>query len=519
MKIKTFNILPPTLLLALSALLSRFLGVFRDHLLAKTFGATAGTGIYDLDVYYAAFRIPDLIYNLLVLGVVSAAFIPIFTQYKKEADRKNAWEFASSMLHLMFIVILVLSGLIYLLAPYLVHLIAGGFDAEQLEMTVKLMRTLLLSPILFSITSVLISIQDSFKTFFFRSLGPLFYNLGIILGIIYFGTEFGVMGVVWGVLLGAGMDLLIQLPSLKLVGYKHFWILGYRRSDVRKAFKLIIPRILGLSINQLTLIINTLIASFLMTGSITIFYLADNLQAVPLGMIGISFAITSFATLSELASESDKKPFADEIQRVMGQVLFLILPATVGILMLRHEIIGVILQYGKFTASDAALTAQVLLFLLISLFAQSLIPILARGFYAFHNTKIPLLTGFAGASLSIGASLILSLGMNMGIAGIAIAFSLGNIVNFFLLHLMMHRKLRYKIIHWGDTLKMVISSVIMGSFLFIAKDTIGFGGDPVMKIGYLAFYVVIGIFIYFGLAGFLKLPQIRVMLKRFKVVR
>lgn len=519
MKIRQLNILPPTLLLALSALLSRFLGVFRDHLLAKTFGATAGTGIYDLDVYYAAFRIPDLIYNLLVLGVVSAAFIPIFTHYKKENNRKNAWEFASSMLHLMFMAVLAISLLIYFFAPYLVHLIAGGFDAQQLELTVKLMRILLISPILFSITSVLISIQDSFKTFFFRSIGPLFYNLGIILGILYFGTTFGVVGVAWGVILGAIMNLIVQLPALSLVNYKHRWILGYHRPDVKKAFKLIIPRILGLSINQLTLIINTLIASFLMSGSITIFYLADNLQAVPLGMIGISFAITSFATLSELASESDKEPFANEIRRVMGQVLFLIIPATIGILTLRHEIISVILQYGKFTADDAVLTAQVLSFLLISLFAQSLIPILARGFYAFHNTKIPLFTGFIGASLSIGGSLILGLGMNMGITGVAIAFSLGNITNFFLLHLLMHQKLSYDIIHWGNVLKMVIASIIMGVVLSMAKNTIGFGNGTMAHIGYLAFYVITGILIYFGLAGFLKLPQIQVILKRFRVIR
>lgn len=126
-KVRHLNILPPTLLLAISALLSRVLGLVRDHLLAKTFGATAGTGIYDLDVYYAAFRIPDLIYNLLVLGVVSAAFIPIFTQYNKDEKAESAWKFASSMLHLMFIAILLISGLIYLLAPHIVPYIAGGF--------------------------------------------------------------------------------------------------------------------------------------------------------------------------------------------------------------------------------------------------------------------------------------------------------------------------------------------------------------------------------------------------------
>ena len=505
--IRHLNILPPTLLLALSALFSRLLGLFRDHLLAKTFGATAGTGIYNLDTYYAAFRIPDLLYNLLIFGALSAAFIPIFTQYKKEGEMGSAWEFANSMLHLMLIVVLVIAGLSYLLAPYLVHVVAAGFSEEQLQITIKLMRILLLSPILFSITSVLISIQDSFKTFFFRSLGPLFYNLGIIAGILFFAQNFGVVGVTFGVVLGALMDLFIQLPALKLVGFKYVWIFGYRRPDVRKAFKLIVPRVIGLSVTQLTLIINTLIASFLMTGSITIFYLSDNLQAVPLGMIGISFAITSFATLSELASEPDKEPFADEIRRVMGQVLFLIVPATIGMLTLRHEIVDVILKYGKFTQSDAVLTAQVLAFLLISLFAQSLIPILGRGFYAFHNTKTPVICGVIGSMISIGGSLILAIGLNMGIIGIAIAFSVGTIVNCLLLYILMHQKVKYDILNWLSAFKIVLISTIMGSIVFMTKMLVPFSGSTIHQISLLIFYTAVGVLVYFGLARFLSLEE------------
>ncbi len=514
MKINKFNLIPPTLLLALSTFFSVLLGVTRDHLLAKTFGATAGTGIYDLDVYYAAFRIPDLIYNLLILGVVSAAFIPIFTQYKKTGDSKNSWQFASSMMHLIFLVILVLSGLIYLLAPYLVHVVAGGFSEEQIQLTVRLMKIMLISPILFSITSVLVSIQDSFKTFFFRALGPLFYNLGIIIGIIYFGTQFGVVGVTWGVIIGAVLQLVIQLPVLKAIGYKHFWILGHYRKDVRRALKLIIPRILGLSLTQLTLIVNTLIASFLMTGSITIFYLANNFQGLPLGMIGIAFAITSFATLAELASEPTTKPFASEISKVMGKILFLIIPATIGMLLLRKNIIDVVLAYGKFTHSDVLITSQVLGFLLISLFAQSLIPLLARGFYAFHNTKTPLITGFIGALVSIGGSLALTLWLKMGIVGIAIAFSCGNIINFVLLYLLMCKKVRADLINWYNFFKISLISLVMGIAVFTAKILIPFHGNTITRIGFLLLYTAIGITVYFFLAVMMKIGEVRMIWDR-----
>ena len=505
------NILPPTLLLALSALLSRFLGIFRDHLLAKTFGATAGTGIHNLDTYYAAFRIPDLLYNLLIFGAISAAFIPIFTQYKKDGRFDDAWKFASSMLHLMLIAVLVIAGVSYLFAPYLVHIVAGGFEGEQLQLTIKLMRILLLSPIIFSITSILVSIQDSFKTFFFRSLGPLFYNLGIIAGILLFAENFGVVGVVWGVIIGAAMDLFIQLPSLRLVNFKHYWLLGYKREDVKEAFKLILPRILGLSMTQLTLMVNTLIASFLMTGSITIFYLSDNLQAVPLGMIGISFAITSFATLSELASDEDKEPFAIEIRRVMGQVLFLIIPATIGMLVLRHEIISVILKYGKFSQSDALLTASVLGFLLVSLFAQSLIPILGRGFYAYHNTKTPVIAGVIGSVISIGGSLVLAIGLDMGIIGIAIAFSIGNIVNFALLYFWMHKHLLVDILNWLNISKIILISTIMGSMVYMAKLIVPFSGSTLTQIGLLLLYTLVGLLVYMLLAAFLHLHEFQLI--------
>ncbi len=513
-KLRHLNILPPTLLLALSALISRLLGVVRDHMLAKTFGATSGTGIYNLDTYYAAFRIPDLLYNLLIFGAVSAAFIPIFTRYKKELKMDEAWKFASSMLHLMLIAILIISGIVYIFAPYFVHVVASGFDAESLNQTVRLMRIMLLSPIIFSLSSVLISIQDSFKTFFFRSLAPIFYNTGIIFAIVHYGHEFGVVGVTWGVIIGALLQLIVQIPALFQVGYKHFWIFGFNRPDVRKAFKLIIPRILGLSLTQLTLVVNTLIASFLMTGSITIFYLSDNLQALPLGIIAISFAITSFATLSELATEKSKEPFALEIKRVMQQILFLIIPATLGMLILRSEIIDVILVSGKFSAMDAEITQAVLGFLLISLFAQSLIPILSRGFYAYHNTKTPVLTGLAGATISIVGSLILAIKLDFGITGIAIAFSSGMIINFLLLFLFMSKHCKYPIINLWNIVKMIVSGVTMTLCVSIARQWIPYGGRMYQQLGLIILLSLIGVIAYFGMATLLRIPERKMVMGR-----
>jgi len=504
---KTHAWIPPALLLAVSGLLSRILGVFRDHLLAKTFGASAGAGLFDLDTYYAAFRFPDLVYNLLVMGAVSAAFIPLFTQYKKEGELKKAWEFASSMMHILTLGVLGLSILIFFFAIPLAHAVAPGFSEAQILVTAKLMRIMALSPVLFSVAAILISIQDSFKHFFFRSLAPLFYNVGIIASIWFWGPKYGVIGVTWGVILGALLQLLVQLPALWEIGYKHQWLMGWKRPDVREGFRLMGPRVLGLSINQLVGFVSTLITSFLATGSITIYYLAINLQAVPLGIISVSFAITTFATLAELASEPSKEPFAKEIQKIMGKVLFYVIPATLGILVLKDEIIRTIFRYGKFSDADAALITGVLAILMTAAFAQSLIAILIRGFYSFHDTKTPLQTGFLSALVTIGGSLLLGLKLKWGVLGIAAAFSFGDNLNFILMYGKMRQRIGHPLFCGKDILKMGISALVMTGVVYAAKTAVPFDGSAWNRLVIVGLLSLLGVVTYFGLGRLMGLEE------------
>ncbi|MBI5411619.1 murein biosynthesis integral membrane protein MurJ [Candidatus Peregrinibacteria bacterium] len=511
-----FRWLSPPLLLALSSLLSRLLGVFRDHLLAKTFGATLGTGIYNLDSYYAAFRIPDLLYNLIIFGALSASFIPIFAQYKKKGDWKNAWEFASSMLHLMLIAMGVLAGVAYIFAPYLAKLVAAGFPPEKMELTIYLMRIMLISPLLFGFSAILTSIQDSMNCFFFRSIGPLFYNLGIIAGIVFFGQQFGVIGVTWGVVFGAALQWIVQLPSLRQTRFRHFWILGIFRPDTRKAFRLMIPRLLGLSLSQIALVANTLIASFLTTGSLTIFYLADNLQSLPVGVIGISFAIASFATLSELAAEKNQSYFAQELARVIHQILFLIIPATVGMILLRQEIIQLILRSGQFNAQDAMLTAQVLFFLLLSLFAQSLIPVLGRAFFAHHDTKTPLWIGLVSFTVNIFSSYLLAIVYSFGIIGIAIAYTLDNFTKFILMAFLLHKKIRHPFLYGKRLALIITASALMGGLLFVLKTLTPFiNASRSVLAASVGVYSMVGVVIYFWICKIFRIPEVAILLKRF----
>ncbi len=509
-------IIPPTLLLACSALFSSILGVVRDHLLAKTFGATSGAGIYNLDAYYAAFRIPDLLYLVLVTGAISAAFIPIFTQYKKEGDYKNAWAFASNMLHLMLIAVSVIALVAFIFAPQLTKLVASGFEPEAFALTVKLMRIMLLSPIIFTFSSVFISLQDSFKTFFFRSLAPIFYNLGIVLSILLFAGNYGVIGVTWGVILGAGLDLLIQLPSLRIIGYKHLWILDFHRRDTLKAFKLMVPRVMAMSMYQISQVAYTLIASFLATGSITILYLANNLYSLPLAIIAVSFSITSFATLSELATEKTTEHFSLEVKKVMQQILFLVFPATVGVIMLRHKIIDAILLSGKFTASDAALTAKILFFMIISLFTHSLILLLTRGFYAYHNTKTPFYATFWGALVGIGVAYLLALKMGWGVVGIGIAISISNLFVFSILFFLMRKKLGRTILNLINVVKMIFASLAMGILVYYMNTAWGYPDALAWKFVYLVVVAGFGALFYFALTTLLKVPEVRMLVRRWR---
>ena len=235
--------------------------------------------------------------------------------------------------------------------------------------------------------------------------------------------------------------------------------------------------------------------------------MADNLQALPLGIIGISFAITSFATLSELAMEETPAAFAREIRSVAHRVLFLIIPASFGMLLLRSEIIDFILAGGKFSAYDVGLTAHVLGFLIVSLFAQSLIPLFSRGFFAYHNTRIPVYTALLGAIVSIGGGALLAFNFGMGVAGIAAAYSAGMILNFLLLYIFMNRKCACHLLEWGGVLKMLVSGCLMFLFTLFVKGFVPYGGALWQKTLSLFVLVGTGALVYFILAILFKIPE------------
>lgn len=370
-------------LLAGSSLISSLLGLFRDRLLASQFGAGP-----ELDMYFAAFRIPDFLYGILIMGGLSAAFLPVFSEYMNK-DEKTAWRFAGEMLNFVIIVLGCIAILLFFLAPALIPLVVPGFSDTQQELTVSLTRIMLLSPILFGISAVLSSLLQYFNRFFAYALAPMLYNLGIIMGILFLVPHFGIRGLAYGVVMGALLHAFIQLIPALNTGFKSASLSFSQRIGIQRVFFLAFPRTIGAGAAYFTPIMMTALASSFTVGSIAIFTFANNLQMIPVGVIGISFSLAIFPALSRAFSQKKMEDFVQTFSLGFRQIVFLALPLFVLIFLLRAQLVRLILGSGKFGWEDTRLTSAALGIFAVGIIFQALIPFFMRTFFSLQNTKIP----------------------------------------------------------------------------------------------------------------------------------
>jgi len=378
------------------SLASRFLGIFRDRVLAGQFGAGD-----ILDAYYAAFRLPDLVYNLLILGAVSAGLIPVFTSLLARHHEKDAWKLINSILNILSVLLLIVCAILFVSAPWLVPLITPGFPPEKMEMVVSLSRVMFLSPFFLGLSAIFSSVLQSHRKFLIYSLAPIFYNLGIIFGAVYLVKPFGIIGLAWGVVIGAFVHMFVQLLPIFSVGFKYKLDFNWRDKNVLAVARMMVPRTISLAISQINFVIITIIASTLAAGSLAIFNLSNNLQNFPLGIFGVSLAVAALPVLSTLAAEKRTKDFVSAMSATFRQILFFIIPISVLLYVLRAQIVRVILGSGNFNWYDTRLTAACLAIFCLGLFAQGAYPLVIRGFYALHNTKTPFYIGLASMIVNI----------------------------------------------------------------------------------------------------------------------
>lgn len=453
--------------IAIMGLASRLLGLVRDRILASKFGAGD-----ELDIYYAAFKIPDLVFNLLILGALSAAFVPVFTSLVSNKKEKEAWELVNKVLTLMVIGLLVVVLILFFMTPLLTQLITFGFNQEKQNAVSSLTRIMLFSPILMGISGLFGGILNSFKKFFFYSLAPIFYNVGIIIGVLFFTGKFGIIGLAWGVVLGAFLHFLIQLPETLRCGMRFRPNFDFNDKNLFKIIKLMVPRTMGLAVAQINLLVITILASTLRAGSLAIFNLANNIQSVPLGIFGISFATAAFPTLSACWAQERKDDFVENFSKTFRSIMFFAIPFSVVFIILRAQIVRVVLGAGKFDWEDTILTFQALGIFSLSLFAQSLIPLLARAFYSIHDTKTPFIVGLLSGIINfVMAFFLIEILKDNKILGLVLAFAFSSVFNMLLLLILLRKKIgeldERKIIK--STWKIIFTSFVMAVFMQFSK--------------------------------------------------
>lgn len=449
-------------MIAFFSVLSKLVGLFRERLLAANF---TGEMIDVLDAYYAAFKLPDLIFNSLVLGALASAFIPVFVKYLHK-DKEEALLVANSLLNLLLIIVAGLTILFIVFTPYIMPLVVPGFAGEKLELTVTLTRIMFISILFFTVSNVFSGLLNSFKKFFTFSLAPVFYNLGIIFGIVFLTKWFSTAGLAWGVVLGAFLHLMIQLPEVINNGWRYRLNLAVNHSGVKRIIKLMIPRTLGLAVGQVNQLVIVVIASTLAVGSVAYFNLANNLQSFPISIFGVSIALACFPTFSQALAEKNTAMFKESFSVNFRRILYLIIPFSVFLLLLRAQVVRIILGTGSFSWHDTIQTAQTLGFFSLSLFAQSLIPLLARSFYAHEDTKTPVMISVMAMIINILGAIYL--GKLFGIFGVALAFSIAAILQMIILLTVLRAKVGYL----DD--KKIAAAAVKISFLSLFAGLVGY---------------------------------------------
>lgn len=383
-------------LLGLFALLSQVLALFRDRMLASIFGAGLS-----LDIYYAAFRIPDIMFAT-VASLVSVSVIIPFLVERIDRDESEAQGFLNTIFSFYMVLMCLVSAVLFFASPFLTRMLFPVISAgEHYGELVRMTRILLLSPFLLGLSNLFASVTQVYKRFFVYALAPVLYNVGIMLGILVLYPIFGLTGLVMGVVFGALLHMLIQIPSAISAGLLPRFQFPFDLSSIKRVILISLPRTITVSSNELTELFLVSFASFLIPGSISVFNFSFNLQSVPFSIIGVSYSLAAFPTLTRLFSKGDQNQFLEQMITSSKHIIFWSVPVSVLFVVLRAQIVRTVLGAGEFNWDNTRLTAAALAFFTISLVAQNLTTLFVRSYYARGKTKPPLLMNLFSAGLIV----------------------------------------------------------------------------------------------------------------------
>ncbi|MBL4693938.1 murein biosynthesis integral membrane protein MurJ [Candidatus Gracilibacteria bacterium] len=407
-----------TALIAITSLFSYAIGLFRDRIIATNFGTSSIT-----DAYNASFLIPDMLFNLFIAGALSAAFLPVFSEYLTK-DKEEARKLANTMLTTATILITVLATIAFIFMPSIISSLFPETTNIAQSDIINMTRLMLGSAILFAISNTLGNILMSYKHFLAYALSPIFYNLGIILGVIFLQEEYGIYSAAIGVVVGASLHCIIRIIDTASTGYRFRPQLDIKHPGFKKILKLMLPKSISLIAWQVNLYIFAVIGMRMIEGSFSAFQFARNIQSFAVSIFGIAFATAVFPSLATAFAKKEKKAYTAHIQKTIQRILFFTIPAAVGIMILSPELVSLILEGQAFDEKSVELTSLLLFFFALSIPFESLVHILARAFYAAQNTFTPMLINLTAMAIIALTTIYATpiYGIKMFTIGFSIAF-------------------------------------------------------------------------------------------------
>ncbi len=516
---KQHSIGSAAIVLVCMVFLSRVLGLVRDRLLSQYFGPE------ELGVYFAAFRLPNALFELLVMGALTSAFIPVYSRYIAKNDTKNAQILSSSLINLSLVVFFFLAIPIFIGAEWVSRFMTPGFSPDQIRQMSAFTRFMILfqvGPLL--IGNVFTGILQSHNLFLVPAAAPVLYNIGIIIGIVLFSHSYGLWGAIIGVGIGALFFALIQIPLLIKLGYRHNFSLNPKHSGVKEVGRLMGPRTFGLAISQIDTTIDLMMASLLGARMVTIFNFAQHLQQLPVGLFGTTIAQAALPSLSKISATEDHESFINMIVNAIHQILFLVLPVSVLFIVLRIPVVRLVFGAAQFDWSATVATGMTLSAFSVSLFAQAIVQVLARAFYALYDSKTPVIIGIICVLINSFFSVLFVMYYKWPVWSLGVSASVSSITNAFLLLYYLNKRVKGILNHalLIPSLKMSLAALVTGVALYIPiklLDQLVF--DTTRTFGLLlltGFTTLVGLVTYIFLSWVLGIEQVQSVMRFVKRV-
>jgi putative peptidoglycan lipid II flippase len=513
------------ILLASSTLISALLGIFRDRWLNSLYLETYPAGI---DAYTAAFTIPDFMFFILVTGALSVTFIPVFNQRLATGNKKSAWELSSSILNFLALICLVGSVLIMIFAdPLIRFVVAPGLDEAPMTLAINMMRIIAINPFLFSIATVLASIQQAVGRFVFFALAPALYNVGILIGIFVFTGginifgvqvfEGGIMGVALGVVLGAVFQVITSLIGLFGLGFDYEFKIYWKNLGFRAVLGLLPARSLDQGIDYVNSIVNTNLASRMADGAVRSYQQGLALHQMPINLIGVAISTAFFPKLTEDVGQGKEEEFRQTFRSALRTIIWLAMPIAIIAFFARGYIVSFIDVQGN------PIIASVLGALVVSIFCRSVFHLATRGFYAHQNTRIPLIISVIAIGLNIGLAIFFT-ASGYGPEGLAFAQSIGAFVEVSILLIVQHIQMKGKLLNrefWHNFSKTFFASIIAGAIAYsMVKFFPLYADDESFFAIFPKFCLIVStsLFSYLVAGYFLGLSEVKVVADKLKKI-